>query len=79
MKVVKNPVTQHLPAGARKIGTSVTGELVNINKFVETLPADEPVVYVVGSHAHGPADVDYTEQSIAISRCVTLHFELLCF
>lgn len=67
LKVVKNPVTQHLPAGAVRIGTSVKGELVNINEFVKTLPQDQPVVYVFGSHAHGPCEVDYTEKSIAIS------------
>lgn len=67
LKVVKNPVTQYFPAGCAKIGTSVTGELVEMKQFIATLPADQPVVYCFGSHAHGPADVDWTEKSIAVS------------
>lgn len=39
-----------------QFATSVTGELVDINEFVAPLP-DEPVVFMVGSHAHGPAEV----------------------
>jgi hypothetical protein len=30
MKVIKNPVTAHLPIGVKKIGTSTKGRLVNI-------------------------------------------------
>ena len=48
-------------------GTSVTGELVDLKQFIPTLPADQPVVYCFGSHAHGAADVDWTEKSIAVS------------
>mmetsp|Transcript_19498 Transcript_19498/g.3190 ORF Transcript_19498/g.3190 Transcript_19498/m.3190 type:complete len:104 (+) Transcript_19498:200-511(+) len=34
LKVVKNPITRHLPAGCVKIGMSVEGELVNISEFI---------------------------------------------
>lgn len=68
LKCVKSPVTQHLPAGCIKIGTSVTGDLVNIQDFVPTLPENQDVAFVFGSHAHGPADVDWTEKSISISQ-----------
>ncbi len=67
LKVIKNPVTAHLPVGSHKFATSVTGELVNINDFVAPLP-DEPVVFMVGSHAHGPAEVDWSEKTIALSQ-----------
>lgn len=67
LKVIKNPITVHLPVGCRKIATSVTGELVNINDFIAPLK-DEPVVFMVGSHAHGPATVDWTDQTIALSQ-----------
>ena len=30
MKVIKNPVTAHLPIGVKKLGTSTKGKLVNI-------------------------------------------------
>jgi rRNA small subunit pseudouridine methyltransferase Nep1 len=31
MKVIKNPVTKHLPAGAYKVGTSVTSDLTDVH------------------------------------------------
>jgi len=68
LKVIKNPITNHLPAGAKKIGTSVTGKLVDLKEYVPTLPQDQPVVYMFGSHASGPAVVDWTEETIALSK-----------
>ncbi len=41
-------------------GTSVTGELVDMRQFAAQLPKDKPTVFCVGSHAHGPAEVDWT-------------------
>jgi len=74
MSIIKNPVTQHFPAGSLKLGTSVTGELVNMTKFAQQiggLKAEEcptPIVFCVGSHASGPAVVDWTEKTISISQ-----------
>lgn len=68
LKCIKAPVEQHLPTGCVKIGTSVQGELVRITEFVKTLPQDAPVAMVIGAHAHGPADVDWTDRSISISQ-----------
>eukprot|EP00288_Rhodomonas_lens_P013349 CAMPEP_0177707780 /NCGR_PEP_ID=MMETSP0484_2-20121128/9932_1 /TAXON_ID=354590 /ORGANISM="Rhodomonas lens, Strain RHODO" /LENGTH=261 /DNA_ID=CAMNT_0019219313 /DNA_START=11 /DNA_END=794 /DNA_ORIENTATION=- len=68
LKVVKNPVDQYLPTGARKIGTSKTGKLVNVNEWVTTLPEGKPVVFVLGALAHGKVEVDYTEECISVSE-----------
>lgn len=68
MRVIKNPVTQHFPAGALKIACSVEGELVDMKEFVPALPPNKPVVFVVGAIAHGHFKVDYAESSIAVSR-----------
>ena len=68
MKVIKNPLTQHLPPGALRIGTAVKGELVRVSDYVTLLPPDEPVVYVVGAHAHGFVEVDYIDREIAVSQ-----------
>ena len=38
LKVVKNPITRHLPVGCRKIGTSVQGKLIDPHDLVPTLP-----------------------------------------
>ena len=43
MKVIKNPVSKHLPAGARRILMSPSAEkFVNIHDYVETTPKDGP-------------------------------------
>jgi rRNA small subunit pseudouridine methyltransferase Nep1 len=67
LRVIKNPITLHLPPGCRKIGTSFQAEkLVHPRELV---PAeDSPLVVVIGAQAHGPADVDYTEESFSISQ-----------
>ena len=49
-QVIKNPVTDHLPAGSLKIGTSYHSEqIVDVRKFAE----DKPIVFVIGAMAHG--------------------------
>ena len=58
MKVIKNPVTQHLPAGSRKYVTSCKGKIVNMHDFVKTLPQDEPVVFAFGQMSHGTIEND---------------------
>ena len=37
MRVVKNPISRHLPVGSYKVGTSVVETITNINEFVENL------------------------------------------
>lgn len=68
LKVIKNPVTDHLPAGARIIMLSVTGRLVNLAEFVPTLPTTAPVVFVVGAMAHGKVEAEYSHDAISISE-----------
>lgn len=80
MKVVKNPITTHLPAGAYKIGFSVGGDLVDFGQFVakpelkfkteqENEEAVVPVV-VIGACAHAdPAkELDFLDTCVAISK-----------
>jgi len=52
LKVLKNPITNHLPPNAIKIGTSIKGRLVKLNEFIPTL-GDVPLVFVVGAVAKG--------------------------
>lgn len=66
LKTIKTPVTQHFPPGAYKIGTSVTADLVEMKEVCTSLP-DVPIVFMFGSHAHGPADVDWVDKRIAVS------------
>ncbi|XP_076367558.1 LOW QUALITY PROTEIN: ribosomal RNA small subunit methyltransferase NEP1 [Tachypleus tridentatus] len=66
LKVIKNPITDHLPVGCKKLVTSY-----HANKLVhprELAPPNEPVVIVIGAMAHGSVDVDYSEELLAISE-----------
>jgi rRNA small subunit pseudouridine methyltransferase Nep1 len=69
LKVVKNPITMHLPRDAPIYGTSVTAPLVSLPNWIpKTLEEDKPVVFVVGSHAHGKIDADYIQEWIGYSE-----------
>nr|CAD7464887.1 unnamed protein product [Timema tahoe] len=66
LKVIRNPITDHLPVGCRKVGTSFT-----VNRVInprELVPVDEPIAIVVGAMAHGQVNVDYTEDIISLSN-----------
>ncbi|XP_038244360.1 ribosomal RNA small subunit methyltransferase NEP1 isoform X2 [Dermochelys coriacea] len=66
LKVIKNPVTDHLPVGCMKIGTSFS--VPNVTDVRELVPTAEPVAIVVGAFAHGLLNVNYTEKMISISN-----------
>jgi len=67
LKVIKNPITDHLPVGCRKIGTSFSA--TKIVQPRDLVPAkDEPFAIVIGAMAHGKAEVDYSEEEISISQ-----------
>jgi rRNA small subunit pseudouridine methyltransferase Nep1 len=66
LRVIKNPITIHLPAGCRKIGTSFNAD--KCVKVKDYAPDNQPIVFVVGAMAHGRVSVDYTEKDIAISE-----------
>lgn len=68
MKVIKNPITDHLPVGCKKLIMSYTGKLVEHPKELVPKNDDEPIALVVGAFAHGNVDADYTEGSFSISN-----------
>jgi rRNA small subunit pseudouridine methyltransferase Nep1 len=52
LKVIKNPITDHLPVGAKKILTSFSStRLVRPRELVPE--GDDPIVVIVGAMAHG--------------------------
>lgn len=53
LKVVKNPISRHLPPGCKVYGMSVTGNLYNPMALACALPEDKPVVFVIGAMAAG--------------------------
>ncbi|PZC79793.1 hypothetical protein B5X24_HaOG215782 [Helicoverpa armigera] len=66
LKVIKNPVTSHLPVGVRKVTMSFSSKVVKNCR--ELVPKDEPIVMVIGAMAHGKVEVDYSEDVISISN-----------
>lgn len=67
LKVIKNPVTNHLPVGIKKYLMSFTSTKVQNPR--ELVPkTDEPIAIVIGAMAHGKVDIDYAEDSISISN-----------
>lgn len=70
LKLLKNPVTLHLPAGCPKYGTSSKAKrLIDPKELVPT--SDSPyssVAVVIGAMAHESCDPDYVDDTVSISR-----------
>ncbi|XP_040292228.1 ribosomal RNA small subunit methyltransferase NEP1 [Bufo bufo] len=66
LKVIKNPITDHLPAGCLKVGTSFQGESVPCVR--DLVATDQPMMIVIGAFAHGSVNVDFTERLVSISQ-----------
>ncbi|KAJ8005169.1 hypothetical protein DPEC_G00143850 [Dallia pectoralis] len=65
LKLIKNPVSDHLPPGCPRFCTSFSaGEAVNARSVVP----DGPAAVVVGAFAHGAVNVDYTDKTVSISN-----------
>lgn len=70
LKLLKNPVTLHLPTGCPKYGTSSKAKkVINSSELVpsETSPY-QTVVVVIGAMAHESCEPDYVEQTFSISK-----------
>jgi rRNA small subunit pseudouridine methyltransferase Nep1 len=70
MKVIKNPVIDHLPLGIKKVGTSSKGPLININDYVKTLGVqNKPICFVIGAVSIGNPgmEAEYIDECVSIS------------
>lgn len=66
LKVIKNPVQDHLPVGCRKLATTFSS--TKLVKPRDLVVSDEPIAIVVGAMAHGKVNVDYSEEEISVSQ-----------
>lgn len=60
---------------------SRTGKLVNPWEFVESLPADEPIVFIFGAMAHGhlsKENTSYLDETISISEYPMSGAQAIC-
>eukprot|EP01039_Chlorochromonas_danica_P000347 gene349-372_t len=71
LKVVKNPITRHLPAGAKCIGFSHQGKLVSPTAWAQKMPKDKPIILIFGAQASRGISMDshpYIEEMVSISE-----------
>lgn len=67
LKVIKNPITDHLPVGIEKVAMSFSSKVIkNCKELVPT--TEEPIAMIIGAMARGSLDVDYTEETVSISN-----------
>ncbi|KAL3994856.1 Ribosomal RNA small subunit methyltransferase NEP1 [Acanthocheilonema viteae] len=68
LKVIRNPVTIHLPTGCRKVLASYqASEYMTCRQFAESAD-NKPIAVVIGGFAKGKATVDYTEEEVKLSN-----------
>lgn len=69
LKVVKGPVTQHLPPSSIRVGFSYSSPTIRpLKKLVAGLDGAQDVVFVLGAMAHGKIDVAYVDEMVSISK-----------
>ncbi len=68
LKVIKNPVSDHLPVGCKKVLMSYSAD--KIVKPSDLVPSDldAPLCVVIGAIAKGSVETDYTEESACIGN-----------
>lgn len=67
MRVIKNPISNHLPVGCRKFAMSFSApEVKHPRELVPKI--DEPIALAIGAFAHGALNLDYTEGNFSISN-----------
>lgn len=70
LKVIKNPISDHLPTNCYKIAFSGNSKLVDLNQYSKKIPDNVPIAVFIGAHAHGEdnwAD-DIVQEKISISN-----------
>ncbi|PVZ97374.1 hypothetical protein BB558_006658 [Smittium angustum] len=71
IKVIKNPVTDHLPTNCRKICFSYDAPTVHLQTWIrKSLKPNETLVVSIGAMAHGKDDFadSYVDEKIGISE-----------
>jgi rRNA small subunit pseudouridine methyltransferase Nep1 len=56
LRVIKNPITDHLPPNCRKVTLSHEGAVVRVKDYIQTLGSSESVCVFVGAMAKGNDD-----------------------
>jgi rRNA small subunit pseudouridine methyltransferase Nep1 len=70
LKVIKNPITDHLPPNCRKVTLSHEAEVVRVKDYIQTLGQKESICVFVGAMAKGKDDFadEFKNDTISISN-----------
>jgi rRNA small subunit pseudouridine methyltransferase Nep1 len=70
LRVIKNPITDHLPPNCRKVTLSHEAEVVRVKDYIQTLGSKESVCVFVGAMAKGKDDFAdaFKDDTISISN-----------
>ncbi|KAI1627533.1 Alpha/beta knot methyltransferase [Exophiala viscosa] len=70
LKVIKNPITDHLPPNCRKVTLSFDADVVRVRDYVDKLGSQESICVFVGAMAKGKDDFAdaFKDESISISN-----------
>ncbi|WEW57579.1 18S rRNA pseudouridine methyltransferase [Emydomyces testavorans] len=70
LKVIKNPITDHLPPNCRKVTLSFDAPVVRVNDYIRTLGPKESICVFVGAMAKGRDDFAdaFKDDTISISN-----------
>ena len=70
LRVVKNPITDHLPPNCRKVTLSYDAEVVRVRDYIEDIGLKQSVCVFVGAMAKGKDDFAdmYKDDAISISN-----------
>lgn len=64
--MIKNPVTDHLPVGCTKIGTSFSAP--QVTDIRDLVPTADPIAIIVGAFAHGSVRLVYVLTVLFVSQ-----------
>jgi len=70
LKVIKNPITDHLPLNSYKITFSFDSQPVKLSQYLPKVPKDQNIVVFIGAMAHGEDNFadGLVDDKIAISE-----------
>ena len=68
LRIIKNPIKDHLPIGCPIVSTNEKSKLVNLEQYANSLDKDIPVCFVVGAMSKGDLNIDYQNDTISISK-----------
>lgn len=70
LRVIQNPITDHLPPKCRKVTLSFDAPVVRVREYIDTLGDNESICVFIGAMAKGPdnfADA-FVDEKISISN-----------